>query len=435
MRFRPQALLEKLARFPVVAAVVSLDAGRRGPSRRRDRDPHRGGCGDAAAALAHHRLQHEQRDRRGERPLVALDRAARRVHGNIRLGHFPDAVGRQQTRGVVVERRVEPTGRLGDLRHARRVEPGLDDFSRRVPHEVARAERDFRALGRPHADRENADAVGRGLLGGGEAVGIEFLAVGDDDQRPRKPLGFAEGFGGLADGGGDVGAAFGDELRVEFVEGGEHRAVVEGERRLQKRRAGEGDEADAVRAEFAHEIFGEQLGALEPRWGHVGREHRARDVHGDDHIAAAVRHFERVVAEARAGEDDHDQPQRAQHARAAEPPARRAGVAREQGAQLRGDDAADHSAAAPLGPPEEGREQRQQPQGVESARMRETQGRRLHSVCPSNVSATSSTAPAATNQWNRSRYCATFCTSTRDFSSSSISAKIRCKVCVSVARK
>ena len=367
--------------------------------------------------------------------MVTLDRTPRAVRRDVCFGQLADSIHGQPPRRILIQRRVESARDLGDLRHARRIQPRLHNLAGSVADKFAPAEGNLRPLGGADTDGEDTDAIGRRLLSRGEAVGVQFLAIGNDDERARKSLGFPEGLLGHADGGGEVGAAFGNDRGVQLVERGQHRPVVEGQRGLEKSRAGKRNQSNPVGAEFADQVLGQKLRALKTRGRNIRREHGARHVHGNDHVTTTVWHLQRVVTEPRAGHGDNEQAEGEKHTAPAEPAPARAGVAREQVAQLGRDDAAQQDLTAPLSPPIEHDDQRQQPQEVQQLRPRKGQGRRLHIVCPRKVSAASRTVPTSTNQGKRSRYCATFCTSTRDFSNSSISRKICCKVCVSVARK
>ena len=104
----------------------------------------------------------------------------------------------------------------------------MHDFARGIADKFARTERNFRALLRSDAHGENTDTVGRRLPRGFESVGVEFLAIGNNDNGTGKSFRFAESLFAGADGRGNVRSAFRDEVGVEFVHRGKHRPVIKG---------------------------------------------------------------------------------------------------------------------------------------------------------------------------------------------------------------
>ena len=115
--------------------------------------------------------------------MITLDGTTGRIHGDISFRQLSDPVHGETLRRPVIQRRIKSTGRLGDFFHPCLVEARLHDFAGRIAHKFARTKRDLRSLGRTDAHGENADSVRAGLFGRHHAVGIEFLAVGDDDER------------------------------------------------------------------------------------------------------------------------------------------------------------------------------------------------------------------------------------------------------------
>ena len=325
-------------------------------------------------------MQHEQREGGAEGPLVTLDRTARALRVDLRLRHLADSFRGEQPRRLLVERRVKSAGGFRDFFHARGIELRLHHLARRVAHEFSRSKGNFRSLGGTDTDGEDTDTIGRRLARGGQTIGIEFLAVRNDDDGTGKSLGLGESFPARADGRGEVGAPLGYEVGVEFVEGGQHRAVVEGQRRLEEGGAREGDQTDAIAAQLGDQVLGQQLGPLQPGRCHVGGHHGTRNVHGNDHVASAVGNLESVIAEPRLGQGHHEQREGGDDAGAPENPAERTGVPRQDGAQLRRDDPPDEGPAPPLGPPKEGGDRHKEPEEVQHPGLSETQGRRLHIV-------------------------------------------------------
>ena len=67
--------------------------------------------------------------------------------------------------------------------------------------------------------------------------------------------------------------------------------MVEGEGSLEESRTSEGNQPNAIRAKFTDEVLHEQLGSLQTGGSYVGGQHGARDVHGNDDVAAAMRNL------------------------------------------------------------------------------------------------------------------------------------------------
>ena len=98
-------------------------------------------------------------------------------------------------------------------------------------------------------------------------------------------LGFAKRLAGCGDGSRDIGATFGNNCRIQFVEGIGDRIVIQRERSLQKCGTGESDKPDSVALKKPDQILREKFGTGESGGRHVRREHAARSVDGHNHIA------------------------------------------------------------------------------------------------------------------------------------------------------
>ncbi len=120
----------------------------------------------------------------------------------------------------------------------------------------------------------------------GDSIGIEFLAISEEDERAGLALCLPKSFLGNCDRGRDIGTAFRNNIGVQFIERIDNGTVVQRERGLEKRGTGERDEPDPVTFEQADEILGEKLGASEPGGRNVRRQHALGSVHGNDDIAA-----------------------------------------------------------------------------------------------------------------------------------------------------
>ena len=98
-------------------------------------------------------------------------------------------------------------------------------------------------------------------------------------------LGFAKRLAGCGDSSRDIRATFGNNCRIQFVEGVGDRIVIKRKRSLQKCGAGEGNKPNTVALKKPDQILSEKFGAGEAGGHHVGREHAARSVDGHNHIA------------------------------------------------------------------------------------------------------------------------------------------------------
>ena len=395
-------------------------------------------CASAAPVAGEKRKREAERGG-GERPLEPLDRLAGAEDPGFREFDRFDAFLENLARGFRADREVETACGGGDFRETRPVELGGDRVARFVADEIRAAvfgaDRDEGAFRRSDTNRENADPLGLGLLGGRDAIGCQFLAVREDDKGAGVPFRLAKCLAGRGDGGGDVRAALGDDRGVEFAERVDDRVLVEGERGLQECGACECDEADAVAAEQAHEVLGEELCAGKARGGNIRGEHASGGVHRHDDIAALLFCFPLDETEARLGEGKDGEGEGAEEQDRPCGAAERAHRSGELFPQAGCDDFCEQGAAAPVRPCESPGHQRQDAEEPEPLGCAEGQGSRLHIVCESRISSARRASAGTRNHWNRSRYWAVRSTSTLDFSSLSISEKIVRSELVSVARK
>ena len=400
VRFHLQPVLELLPHH----LEVAFDIVRRSRPRGRQRQPQqRRSHRHRPPPLADQGLQNQQGYRRAQRPLVALDRTPRSTRGDLLFLQLPDAVCHQPLHGSRIERQIKPSRHLGNFFHARRIEFAHHHFTRGITHKLPGGNRNLRPLLRANAHGENTDPVFRRLTRGRHTVCIKFFAVRNNNHRPGKTLRFAEGLLRRADGCGNVASASRNQIRVEFIHRRQYRTMIERQRRLKKGTSGKRHQADAVTTHFRNQIFGEQFGALQTRRRDIRRQHRPRHVHGDDHIPAAMRHFECVIAESRSRQRHRQQTERRKRAGLTKPTPRRTRRAGQLLAQFRSNDAPEQGAASLLGPPKKQHPQRQKPQEIQPHWERKSQGRRLHTVCPRMISAISRVSPASTNHGNKSR--------------------------------
>ena len=237
----------------------------------------------AAAALADQRAEPEQHGGRPEEPREALDRNATLPLQQLLLGNQPQLllVDVRDALTARAQRTVDPAGDLGDPRERLLIQPRSDDLSARVLHEAGesalRSDREDLARGRADADGEHLDPVLRRLLGLFDALGLEVLAVRDEDEDlvVRALLHGPPRFG---DRRREVGPLGRNELGVHGVEAFPKRVLVVGERAGQIRLAGERHQADAVSVELLDEVEDRQLGSLETIGRDVLGEHAPRGV-------------------------------------------------------------------------------------------------------------------------------------------------------------
>ena len=124
------------------------------------------------------------------------------------------------------------------------------------------------------------------MLGGGDSVSREFLAISQNDERAGLPLGFSKSLAGCGDCSRNIGSAFGYDRCIQFLKSVGDGIVVKCKRSLQKRRACKGDKADTITLEKPDQVLREKFRSREARGGDVRRQHAARSVNGHNDIAA-----------------------------------------------------------------------------------------------------------------------------------------------------
>ena len=233
---------------------------------------------------------------------------------------------------------------------------------------------------------------------------------------------------------GEIRAAARDDLGVEFLERIEHRAVIDRERRLEKRAARKRDEPHAVAAELRDQILRRELCAREPAGREIVCQHALRDIDGEQHVAAFALALLPRVAELRLREARDDQCRTGEQQSKSQPPLADAHGSREPILEARSDEQAQQLRATPLICDEDDREEWQERERPEPLRLGEGHGSLLPIVSAITSCAASNANPDARSHGNRSRYCLYWLNSTVDFSSLSICSKICASVFVSVAR-
>ena len=109
--------------------------------------------------------------------------------------------------------------------------------------------RDFRAMRRSNADRENAHPLRRSRARVNDGVSLQLLAIRHEDDGLALEFAARKGFLGEFDGGGDIGSLFGERSRVERGEIAFHRLVILRHGRRDHGLTGKSDQAHAVFAQ------------------------------------------------------------------------------------------------------------------------------------------------------------------------------------------
>src|SRR5262245_43886542 len=319
------------------------ESGPRAPKRCRRRRAAPRGRGDASGHLLARdratratpdpkRLQRQQRERGGERDLVAVLEARREPRGDLTLLHpsygVCDAAPLVPCRTGVEEL---PVSLHGDLLEGGGVETRRHDPSLLVLLVAGQSARLVAQRNRPSGlgaatDRRVVDAL---LAGGGgrrRAVALEVLAVGEEDDRLVPALGGVEQPRRLFDRASDVAPRARDEVRLRRVEEQAQGSVVQRERARRGRPPPEDDQTHAIPGQRADERRGLRARLLEAARRNVLGEHRRRQVQGEDDVdpAPADRLVTPAPLRAREGDDherDRAEPQRGQRRLAAPRPA------------------------------------------------------------------------------------------------------------------
>ena len=197
---------------------------------------------------------------------------------------------------------VNAAGHIGELAERVGFEFGKDDGAAVVFDETVGTVGNHRAGGGADAKRQDADVFLFQFLGGGFPRLVGGFTVREDDEKTIGRAALLEGGERGRDEGAVIGAAFGQIVGAEIGEKFTENLIVGAERRLQKRRAREYDETDALASETFEQRLDEELGALEARRFDVGREHRAREIDGEEDFPGLIEDRLVDAAVLRAGE-------------------------------------------------------------------------------------------------------------------------------------
>ena len=200
---------------------------------------------------------------------------------------------------------VNAIGGRGEFLQRGAVEPRKHDGAALVLHVTARLVGDERPLGGADPQADHADVFLAQVVDEvPPGVGLALAVAQDDEVAVGRAAG-AEGVDHRAQHRLVIRAAHRHERRIERGQKLVEHLVVRAHGHLEEGRAGEHHQADALAAQSVEEALDQQPRALEPRGPHVGREHAARKVEGDDDLARLVEHRLLHAAPLRPGEG-HD---------------------------------------------------------------------------------------------------------------------------------
>ena len=213
------------------------------------------------------------------------------------------------------------------------------------------------------------------------------------------PLAALERLEAGGDRGAEVRAAARDDADVDRVEALAEGALVERERALDEGAAGERDETGAVALELRQQVLDGELRAAEAVRLHVGREHAARGVEGDDEIDALAMHLLPAKAPHGSSEREGEAEDRSANQHGTRRPPAPVDVGSDGRQQRCGDERRERALAPPPRPEEEGGERWHEQEGHEAHRVApENHGSLRSTVSPSATSASTSASAGHTSQ-------------------------------------
>ncbi len=127
--------------------------------------------------------------------------------------------------------------------------------------------------------------------------------------------------------------------------------MIEGEWGLQECRAGKGDDPDAVSRDELHEITHEKPRAFEAIRRHIGGEHAAGNIHGENDIPPGAFDFKFLPSAARTGQPEDNATQGEEQEEGPQSPAWGAYCSRKRGAQTTRHQLGDEMLTTPMGIP------------------------------------------------------------------------------------
>ena len=202
----------------------------------------------------------------------------------------------------------------------------------------------------------------------------------------------------------EVRAAARDDADLDRVQALAEGALVERQRALHERAAGERDESGAVALELRQQVLDGELCPPEAVRLHVRREHAPRRVERDDQVDALAVHLLPAESPHGPGECEDEGQDRAAEERRPERASSPIDVGRHHGEERRGDEGGERALAASRRPDEERRQQRHEQQRREARRVApEDHGSFRSTVSPSAISASTRPSAGHTSQAYSSR--------------------------------
>ena len=208
------------------------------------------------------------------------------------------------------EGEVGPAGAGGEFPENAGFELGLDHVAGSVANVVAPGigvgvGNETATLG-ADADGDDEDVLLERTLDHGLDAGLGIAAVAEEDEAVSAGRGFLKGLNGEIQCVGEDGAAFGNGIEIERLDGLRHGVVIGRERRLKVGVSGEGNESDTITRHQRQQILCSERGAGEAIGREVVGQHAAGGVDRDDDIPSALGPLDFFLAPARLGEGDDE---------------------------------------------------------------------------------------------------------------------------------
>ena len=114
---------------------------------------------------------------------------------------------------------------------------------------------------------------------------FQFLAIGENDERPLVALAFAECIVRRRNRLRKIRAAARNNVGIQLRQRVLGRRKIRCQRSLQKRRARKRYHANTVALQMREQVLRSELGAFQPARLEICRQHRSRSIHGDQNVA------------------------------------------------------------------------------------------------------------------------------------------------------
>ena len=208
--------------------------------------------------------------------------------------------------------------------------------------------RDQRALWRSHAHGENSNTGVSRFFCRFHGIAAQFLAISEDNQRAISHRALTETLRGKRDCAGDIGAALGNRLGIQIVQGLNDGIVINRQRRLQKCAAGKSNQTNTIALQLTDQILNRELDAIKSVRLDVIGQHAARCVHRDQQIESLAFYIFKRVTPPRLGQTNNGQSKAEQLQRKSQYPPGPIYCSSELGQQPRRNELLQSFEAAPL---------------------------------------------------------------------------------------